>query len=51
MSEAGTLRRALVAILRRLEAGGPANVEEARRLAAEALAMPNESDGLSYRGG
>lgn len=51
MSTASELRRAITAALRRLEAGGPANTDEARRLLREALAIPDdEVTGLEYRG-
>ena len=57
MSEAGTLRRALVAIRDRIRAGGPANADEVIRLADEALATPRDVPaevnytGLEVRGG
>lgn len=42
MSSTAEIKRAVTAALRRLEAGGPANVEEARRLLREALAIPED---------
>lgn len=51
MSTTKELRRAMTAALRRLEAGGSANVEEARRLLREGLAIPDDDVlGTEYRG-
>lgn len=50
-SESDTLRRAMVAALRRLEAGGLPNTTEAMRLLREGLATPQEYTGLEYRAG
>lgn len=51
MTEALTLRRAITAALARLNAGGNANISEARDLLAEALATAREITGLEVRGG
>lgn len=51
MNTADTLRTAMRAALARLDAGGPANVEEARRLLREGLAVPGEAMGEDFQRG